>query len=348
MRRWGSWKSDVVLQQASVAFDLSLEEIFVPYLVGATLKVATAELIKETDRLPEILEAEGITVIDTVPTLLSMFERDVPCLRVIVLGGETCPQALVDRFAKPGRRLLNTYGPTETTVVATYAELPPGDPVTIGRPIANHTVYVVNDQLEPVGAGEVGELLVGGPGVAQGYINLPEMTRRKFIANPFRTDGLDEVLYRTGDAVSIDAHGRLAYHGRIDDQVKIRGYRIELGEIEMLIADEPGIKMAAVVVQQHRCGRRHAGRAFRHQRRRLRPRAGKEFARRQAAAVHGADALAHPCGAAPARIRQGRSQGARKPSGGPRCAGRRAGGAELGDGGASAGCRQIGVRPGGG
>ena len=248
----GFQETDVVLQQASVAFDLSLEEIFVPYLVGATLKVATADLIKETDRLPEILEVEGITVIDTVPTLLSMFERDVAGLRVIVLGGEACPQALVDRFSRPGRRLLNTYGPTETTVVATYAELTPGDPVTIGGPIANHTVYVVNDRLEQVAAGEIGELLVGGPGVARGYINLPELTSRKFIVNPFRTgDGLDTVLYRTGDAVSIDARGRLAYHGRIDDQVKIRGYRIELGEIEMLIAEEPGVKTAAVVVHQH-------------------------------------------------------------------------------------------------
>ncbi len=248
----GFQETDVVLQQASVAFDLSLEEIFVPYLVGATLKVATADLIKETDRLPEILEVEGITVIDTVPTLLSMFERDVAGLRVIVLGGEACPQALVDRFSRPGRRLLNTYGPTETTVVATYAELTPGDPVTIGGPIANHTVYVVNDRLEPVAAGEIGELLVGGPGVARGYINLPELTSRKFIVNPFRTgDGLDTVLYRTGDAVSIDARGRLVYHGRIDDQVKIRGYRIELGEIEMLIAEEPGVKTAAVVVHQH-------------------------------------------------------------------------------------------------
>ena len=182
----GFLETDVVLQQASVAFDLSLEEIFVPYLVGATLKVATAEMVKETDRLPDILEAEGVSVIDTVPTLLSMFERDVPSLRVIVLGGEACPQALVDRFARPGRRLLNTYGPTETTVVATYVELTAGDAVTIGRPIANHTAYVVNDRLELVGPGETGELLVGGPGVVQGYINLPEMTRRKFIPNPFR------------------------------------------------------------------------------------------------------------------------------------------------------------------
>jgi non-ribosomal peptide synthetase-like protein len=249
----GFVESDIVLQQASVAFDLSLEEIFVPYLVGATLKVATAETIKETDRLPEILEREGVTVIDTVPTLLSMFERDVASLRVIVLGGEACPQGLIDRFARPGRRLLNTYGPTETTVVATWVELSPGDAVTIGRPIANHAAYVVDDRLELVGQGQIGELLVGGPGVVQGYINLPEMTGRKFIPNPFDR-GSDigcPVLYRTGDAVSIDASGRLVFHGRIDDQVKIRGYRIELGEIEMLIADEPGVRTAAVAVGKH-------------------------------------------------------------------------------------------------
>jgi non-ribosomal peptide synthetase-like protein len=249
----GFLESDVVLQQASVAFDLSLEEIFVPYLVGATLKVATADTIKETDRLPDILDLEGVTVIDTVPTLLAMFERDVPSLRVIVLGGEACPPALIERFSRPGRRLLNTYGPTETTVVATYIELTSGDPVTIGRPIANHTAYVVDERMELVGQGQTGELLVGGPGVVQGYINLPEMTRRKFIPNPFDCGAANgcPVLYRTGDAASIDPSGRLVFHGRIDDQVKIRGYRIELGEIEMLIAAAPGVRTAAVAVTQH-------------------------------------------------------------------------------------------------
>ncbi len=248
----GFRESDVVLQQASVAFDLSLEEIFVPYLVGATLKVATMDTVKQTDRLPEIIEAEGITVIDTVPTLLSMFERDVPSLRVIVLGGEACPPALVERFARPGRFLFNTYGPTETTVVATYAELKPGDPVTIGKPIANYTAYVVDENMQLLAPGQTGELVVGGPGVAQGYINLPEMTAKKFVANPFDPGSKrDPVLYRTGDAVSLDPQGRFAFHGRIDDQVKIRGYRIELGEIESLIADEPGVRTAAVAVHQH-------------------------------------------------------------------------------------------------
>jgi len=248
----GFRETDVVLQQASVAFDLSLEEIFVPYLVGATLKVATMDTVKQTDRLPEIIEAEGITVIDTVPTLLSMFERDVASLRVIVLGGEACPPALVERFAKPGRFLFNTYGPTETTVVATYTELKPGDPVTIGKPIANYTAYVVDENMQLLAPGQTGELVVGGPGVAKGYINLPDMTAKKFVANPFDpASKRDPILYRTGDAVSLDPQGRFAFHGRIDDQVKIRGYRIELGEIESLIADEPGVRTAAVAVHQH-------------------------------------------------------------------------------------------------
>ena len=248
----GFRETDVVLQQASVAFDLSLEEIFVPYLVGATLKVATMDTVKQTDRLPEIIEAEGITVIDTVPTLLSMFERDVASLRVIVLGGEACPPALVERFAKPGRFLFNTYGPTETTVVATYTELKPGDPMTIGKPIANYTAYVVDENMQLLAPGQTGELVVGGPGVAKGYINLPDMTAKKFVANPFDpASKRDPILYRTGDAVSLDPQGRFAFHGRIDDQVKIRGYRIELGEIESLIADEPGVRTAAVAVHQH-------------------------------------------------------------------------------------------------
>ncbi len=242
---------DIVLQQASVAFDLSMEEIFVPYLVGATLKVASEDTIKQTDRLADVLEAEGITVIDTVPTLLSMLERDVDSIRLMIVGGEACPPAIVERFARPGRRLVNTYGPTETTVVATTIDLVPGEPVTIGRPIANYTAYVVDEHMNLVASGTQGELLVGGPGVAAGYINLPDLTAAKFIGNPFASDGRDPVLYRTGDAVSMDEQGRLAFHGRIDAQVKIRGYRIELGEIEVLIADQTGVKTAAVAVAQH-------------------------------------------------------------------------------------------------
>ncbi len=247
---YGLTAEDVAFQGASVAFDLSLEEIFVPYLVGATLWVASRQTLDEVDRLADTLTEAGVTVLDTVPTLLAMMPHDIPSLRVIILGGEACPPAVAARWSRPGRRLFNSYGPTETTVVATIAEVRPDQPVTIGRPIPNHTAYIVDDALTPVPPGTQGELLIGGPGVAQGYLNRPELTAEKFIANPFATDGNDPRLYRSGDAVSLDADGNLVFHGRIDDQVKIRGFRLELGEIEAKLTDLPGVAQATVVLRQ--------------------------------------------------------------------------------------------------
>ncbi|MDA8230415.1 MAG: amino acid adenylation domain-containing protein [Magnetospirillum sp.] len=246
---YGLVAEDVVFQGASVAFDLSLEEIFLPYLAGATLWVAGRETMQATDRLCNVLDEAGITVLDTVPTLLALLPRDVPSLRVVILGGEACPPAVAERWCRPGRRLFNSYGPTETTVVATVAEIRPGEPVTIGRPIANHTCHVVDEDLRPVAPGATGELLIGGPGVAGGYLGRPELTRAKFIANPFAAGGDDPVLYRSGDAVSIDPEGRLIFHGRIDDQVKIRGFRVELGEIETRLSASTDIAAPAVVLR---------------------------------------------------------------------------------------------------
>ncbi len=249
---YGLTSDDVVFQGASVAFDLSMEEIWVPYLVGATLTVATPEVMSDIERLPDVLEAAGVTVLDTVPTLLALLPRDVRGLRVILLGGEALPAPLIARWARQDRRIFNTYGPTEATVVATVAEVVPGETVTIGKPIPNYTCYVVDEQLNPVAPGAEGELLIGGPGVAQGYLRRPELTAEKFIANPFATDKkpVDPVLYRSGDAVSLDATGNIVFHGRIDDQVKIRGFRVELGEIEAALADFPNVAQAAVVVRQ--------------------------------------------------------------------------------------------------
>ncbi|HXZ18052.1 MAG TPA: amino acid adenylation domain-containing protein, partial [Roseiarcus sp.] len=195
--------SDVVFQGASVAFDLSMEEIWIPYLVGATLFVATPEILGETEELPDILEEAKVTVLDTVPTLLAVLPRDVKTLRTIILGGEACPPSVADRWARVGRTIYNGYGPTEATVVATIAEVWPKEPVTIGKPIPNYSCYVVNDSLEPVPAGVEGELLIGGPGVAQGYLKRDALTAEKFIKNPFASDGIDPILYRSGDAVLV-------------------------------------------------------------------------------------------------------------------------------------------------
>ncbi len=242
-------EDDVVFQGASVAFDLSMEEIWTPYLVGATLFVATPETLGDAESLPAILTQAGVTMLDTVPTLLGILPADIPSLRLIILGGEALPPAIVQKWAKPGRRILNTYGPTEATVVATAAEVAPGDPVTIGRPIANYTAYVVDEQMRLVAPGEQGELLIGGPGVARGYHGRAELTAEKFIVNPF--GGVDDpVLYRSGDAVSLNGAGDIVFHGRIDDQIKIRGFRVELGEIEAQLAGEPGVHQAAVVLRE--------------------------------------------------------------------------------------------------
>lgn len=246
---YGIHGDDIVFQGASVAFDLSMEEIWVPYLVGATLYVATPDILMDIEKLPALLSAEGVTVIDTVPTLLSVLHGDIPSLRLILLGGEALPPALAERWLKPGRRMVNTYGPTEATVVATIDEVFAGKPVTIGRPIPNYTCYVVDDTMSLLGTGQEGELLIGGPGVAKGYLKRAELTAEKFIPNPFHDQDRVPRLYRSGDAVSLTAEGTLAFHGRIDDQVKIRGFRVELGEIENALTDCADVLHAAVVVR---------------------------------------------------------------------------------------------------
>lgn len=246
---YGVTHSDVVFQGASAAFDLSMEEIWISYLVGATLFVATPQIIGETEALPELLEEAGVTVLDTVPTLLGVMPRDVKTLRVIILGGEACPPAIAERWSRRGRTIFNSYGPTEATVVATVAQVRPNEAVTIGKPIPNYTCYVVDDALRALPPGVEGELLIGGPGVARGYLERDELTAEKFIANPFASDGTDPVLYRSGDAVVVDDKGDIVFRGRIDDQIKIRGFRVELGEIEAVLGDQRNIRQAAVALR---------------------------------------------------------------------------------------------------
>lgn len=246
---YGLRADDVMFQGASVAFDLSMEEIWIPYLVGATLFVATPAIMGEADKLPEVMEKAGVTVLDTVPTLLALISRDIPSLRVIILGGEACPPSLGQTWCRPGRSIFNSYGPTEATVVATVAMVRPNEPVTIGRPIPNYSCYVADENLNLLHEGQEGELLIGGPGVARGYLKRDSLTAEKFVANPFGGDGVDPILYRSGDAVAIDAQGNISFRGRIDDQVKIRGFRVELGEIESQLSHQPGVNQATVVLR---------------------------------------------------------------------------------------------------
>ena len=250
----GVREEDRVYQGFSVAFDMSFEEIWISYLVGATLWLAPREIVGDPDALPQVLETHGITVLHAVPTLLALFPRDIPGLRLINLGGEMCPQALVERWAvstiTPDRQLFNTYGPTEATVSASLAELHCGEPVTIGKPLPNYGLLVVDADMKLLPPGETGELCIIGPGVAAGYLGRPELTAEKFVANPFANGEQEARLYHTGDLARIDEAGNIQCLGRVDDQVKIRGFRVELGEIEAVLARAPGVGTTAVVVKE--------------------------------------------------------------------------------------------------
>lgn len=239
---------DRVFQGFSIAFDASVEEIWLAFFAGAALVAASAEDMRSGPALPARLTRSRVTVLSTVPTLLSTFDEDVPCLRLLILGGESCPPDLVERWAKPGRRVVNTYGPTEATVIATFTDLEPGAPVTIGHALPNYRTFVLDEQLRPVGPGEAGELCLSGIGLSLGYLGRPDLTRERFVPNPYADGPFTEFMYRTGDLVRYTPQGELEFLGRIDEQVKIRGYRVELGEIEATLRRRAEIRAAAAAV----------------------------------------------------------------------------------------------------
>jgi non-ribosomal peptide synthetase-like protein len=263
--RLGVREDDRVYQGFSVAFDMSFEEIWISYLVGATLWIAPKEIAGDPEALPRALIENDVTVLHAVPTLLALFAQDVPGLRIINLGGEMCPQALVEKWA-PGRQMFNTYGPTEATVSASLAELKAGEPVTIGEALPNYGLLVievidpdsiVNGVVPPLKIlpfGETGELCITGPGVAAGYLGRPDLTAEKFLPNPWARNEQEARLYRTGDLAKVeyksDGTPQMQCLGRADDQVKIRGFRVELGEIEAVLADQPGVGTTAVLLRK--------------------------------------------------------------------------------------------------
>ena len=200
------------------------------------------------DELADFLRERDVSVMACCPTLLATIEQDLPKLRLLLVGGEACPQNLVARWHKPGRRILNSYGPTEATVTATLTELRPDKPVTIGVPLSTYTIVILDpNEDKTVEPGELGEIGIAGVGLALGYMNREELTMKKFIRDFLNIQNNPSGrIYRTGDLGRIDENGEIEYRGRIDTQVKIRGYRIELNEIEAVLLDLPQIAQAAV------------------------------------------------------------------------------------------------------
>ena len=240
---------DRIYQGFTVAFDASIEEIWMAFGHGAALVPSTPEMQKAGSDLGRLLNDTHVTILSCVPTLLSMMTEDIPDLRLIILGGEVCSQYLVKRWSKPTRRLMNTYGPTEATVIATYSELKPGNKVTIGRPLSNYSVHIMREDNSFAPLGEAGELVIGGISLARGYIGRDDLNKEKFIENPeFKSLNDSKTLYRTGDLARYDENGEIEFLGRMDSQVKIRGFRVELSEIESVINSAKGVKTSVVAL----------------------------------------------------------------------------------------------------
>ncbi|MFJ6416402.1 Pls/PosA family non-ribosomal peptide synthetase [Paeniglutamicibacter sp. NPDC091659] len=246
---YGFLERDRVYQGMTIAFDFSVEEIWVPWMSGATLVPKPSGTALLGAELAEFLVANRITAMCCVPTLLATIDEDIPTLRFLLVSGEACPRDLIVRWHRPGRRFLNVYGPTEATVTATYSVVDPTRPVTLGIPLPSYSVVILDpDEPMALPAGSRGEIGLAGIGLARGYVNRDDLTDKAFIADFLEIDNNPSGrIYRTGDLGRINEAGEIEYFGRIDTQVKIRGYRIELTEIESVLLQVPGVAQAVVV-----------------------------------------------------------------------------------------------------
>ncbi|MGH3785814.1 MAG: non-ribosomal peptide synthase/polyketide synthase, partial [Pseudonocardiaceae bacterium] len=239
-----------LLAVTTIAFDIAALELYLPLLSGATVVIAD-DVVSDPAAVVQLIADSGVTLMQATPslwqTLVSTHPDGVRGLRMLV-GGEALPPVLAATMQHLATDVTNLYGPTETTIWSTAARLDgPGTP-TIGGPIWNTRVYVLDGWLRPVPVGVAGELYIAGVGLARGYLDRAGLTAARFVANPFGVAG--ERMYRSGDLVRWSSDGELVYLGRVDEQVKIRGFRIELGEIESVLLRHPDIAQAVVVARE--------------------------------------------------------------------------------------------------
>ncbi|WP_232001195.1 non-ribosomal peptide synthetase, partial [Mycobacterium sp. 1165178.9] len=237
----------------SLAFDVSVWEIFGALLRGGRLVVVPESVARAPEAWHDVLVGERVSVLTETPSAVSVLSPQGLESVALVMAGEACPPEVVERWA-PGRVMVNAYGPTETTMcVAISAPLTPGSgAVPIGSPVSGAALFVLDGWLRPVPPGVVGELFVAGAGVGAGYLGRSGLTASRFVACPF--GGVGTRMYRTGDLVCWGADGQLRYMGRADEQVKIRGYRIEVGEVQAALAALDGVQQAVVIVREDRPG----------------------------------------------------------------------------------------------
>ncbi|MGK3118797.1 amino acid adenylation domain-containing protein [Pseudomonas corrugata] len=248
--------NDRVLQKTPYSFDVSVWEFFWPLITGATLVVARPDGHRDPAYLSQLIQQEQVTTLHFVPSMLRAFVEEpslVDCrsLRQVFASGEALPVDLVRRFmGQHPAALINLYGPTEAAIDVSVWRCSVDDVIVpIGKPIANLRLYILDESLQPLPIGSIGELYIGGVGVARGYLKRPDLTEERFLASPF-IDG--DRLYRTGDRCRFLADGNIEYLGRLDHQVKLRGQRIELGEIDAAVLNLPAITGACTLVIDNR------------------------------------------------------------------------------------------------
>jgi amino acid adenylation domain-containing protein len=257
-REPGMEATDRMLAVTTVSFDIAGLEIYLPLSVGACVEIASRTVCRDGNELLSKVSASGTTMMQATPaTWRMLLEAGWPrgTTLKILCGGEALPRDLASQLLERASSVWNMYGPTETTIWSAISRITSHNgPITIGRPIANTEVYILDSYLEPVPVGVLGELFIGGEGVARGYLHRPELTAEKFIPNPFRKGDSEARLYRTGDLARYLPNGEIECLGRIDHQVKLRGFRIELGEIESSLREHPGVSQNVVVAWEHSPG----------------------------------------------------------------------------------------------
>ncbi|NSX08514.1 non-ribosomal peptide synthetase [Pseudomonas lini] len=248
--------NDRVLQKTPYSFDVSVWEFFWPLITGATLVVARPDGHRDPAYLSQLIQQEQVTTLHFVPSMLRAFVEEpslVNChsLRQVFASGEALPVDLVRRFmSQHPAALVNLYGPTEAAIDVSVWRCSVDDVIVpIGKPIANLRLYILDEAMQPLPIGSIGELYIGGVGVARGYLKRPDLTEERFLASPFIQG---DRLYRTGDRCRFLADGNIEYLGRLDHQVKLRGQRIELGEIDAALLNQPAITGACTLVIDNR------------------------------------------------------------------------------------------------
>ncbi len=242
---------DTLLAVTTLSFDIAALELYLPLLVGGRVEIAGREEAADGARLIRLVEESGASIMQATPvTWRLMLEAGWPGREgfKVLCGGEAMSRELAEQLIAKRVELWNMYGPTETTIWSAVERVSSGNgAVPIGRPIGNTQLHVLDAHMQMVPVGVIGELYIGGDGLARGYMNRPELTSERFIDNPF---AVGQKLYRTGDTAKYLADGKLEVLGRVDHQVKVRGFRIELGEIEAVLGAHPAVQEAVVIVRE--------------------------------------------------------------------------------------------------